>query len=174
MSEKFDGELRDLGGGFLPPPPRFEFLYRIVVDCESPMEVGKTETGFKRIIPIVGGRFEGPELKGTVLPIGADWNTARIDDPGRRMVDTRYVLKTDDGELISLSTLGFSRRSKEAMSRREAGLPVDPSTYYFRQHLYFQTSSERYEWLNDIVAFGIVMSKFKGGPGVIYDAYCLR
>jgi hypothetical protein len=89
-------------------------------------------------------------------------------------VDTRYLLQTDEGDVISLSTLGFSRRSPEILAMRESGQPVDPGLYYFRQHLFFQTAAERYEWLNTTVAFGIVLSKYKGGPGVIYDAYVLK
>jgi hypothetical protein len=51
---------------------------------------------------------------------------------------------------------------------------VGPSLYYFRQHLFFETAAEKYEWINGTVAFGIVISKFKGGPGVIYDAYIVE
>jgi len=174
MGGDFHDSLLELGGGFLPPPPVFEFLYRIVVDCDPPIEVGRTAAGVKRVIPIIGGRFEGPLMRGTVLPVGADWNTANLEDQGKRTVDTRYMLKTDDGAMISLSTLGFSRRTAEVMALRERGRPVDPSTYYFKQHLFFETAAEKYEWLNRSVAFGIVMSKFKGGPGVIYDAYILK
>jgi hypothetical protein len=51
---------------------------------------------------------------------------------------------------------------------------VGPSLYYFRQHLFFETAAEKYEWINGTMAFGIVISKFKGGPGVIYDAYIVE
>ena len=94
-------------------------------------------------------------------------------DAGRRKVDTRYLLQADDGAVICLSTLGFSRRSPEVMAMREAGKRVDPALYSFKQHLFFETGHQKYEWLNSVIAFGIVMSKFRGGPGVIYDAYYL-
>lgn len=171
MEGLFDNELKGLGGGFLPGPPRLDFLYRIVVDCDPPIEVGLTPGGVKRVIPIVGGRFQGPQMRGIVLPLGADWNTTDLGNRGNRRVDTRYLLETEDGVVISLSTLGFSRRSEEALSMRESGERVDPSLYYFRQHLFFDAPLGRYEWLNSVVAFGTVMSKFQGGPGVIYDAY---
>ena len=106
--------------------------------------------------------------------MGADWNSGEFDNPGHRTVDTRYVLKTDDGAVISLSTIGYSNRSPEIVAKREAGERIDPSHYYFRQHLFFETSAQNYLWLNSVVAFGIVISKFQGGPGVIYDAYYLR
>lgn len=173
MSIEFDEELKDVGGGYLPPSPVVKFLYRIVVDCAPPITIGPVGGGVKRVIPIIGGRFEGPVLKGVVLPVGADWNTADIGDPGHRKVDTRYILKTDDGAHINLSTIGFSYRSPDILAKRESGERIDPSLYYFKQHLFFETASQSYDWLNTIVAFGIVMSKYKGGPGVIYDAYYL-
>ncbi len=174
MSVAFDNELRELGGGFLPVSPQIEFLYRIVVHCDSPIDVGNTGGKDRRIIPITGGRFEGPHFNGAVLPLGADWNSSDTYDPGIRTVDTRYVLKTDDGAVISLSTRGFCQRSPEIVEKRAAGEVIDPASYYFSQHLFFETGDKRYSWLNGVVAFGIVMSKFKGGPGVIYDAYYLK
>ena len=174
MRSKFDTELKNLGGGYLPVPLAAEFLYRIVVHCDPPIDLGPVGSIVKRVIPITGGRFEGPKLRGSVLPIGADWNSSLVEDQGKRKVDTRYMLQTDDGAMISLSTIGYSRRSAEVMAAREAGERIDPASYYFRQHLFFETASEKYEWLNSVVAFGIVMSKFQGGPGVIYDAYYLK
>ena len=174
MKDKFDAELEKLGGGYLPPQLETKFLYRIVVHCDPPIEVGNVYGTVKRVIPITGGTFEGPEMRGSVLPLGADWNSSAAEDQGRRKVDTRYMLQTDDGAMISLSTIGFSRRSSDVMAARAAGERIDPASYYFRQHLFFETESEKYEWLNYVVAFGIVMSKFQGGPGVIYDAYYLK
>jgi hypothetical protein len=143
MSDEFDRRLRELGGGFLPVSPVLVFLYRIVVDCDPPVELGRTATGVRRVIPIIGGRFEGPELRGSVLSIGADWNTADSDTSGKRRVDTRYLLQTDDGAVIGLSTLGFSQRTAEVMALRESGRPVDPASYYFRQHLFFETAAKK-------------------------------
>jgi len=41
MSTAFDLELCEMGGGFLPPKPEIEFLYRIVVHCENKVPVTK-------------------------------------------------------------------------------------------------------------------------------------
>jgi hypothetical protein len=175
MDEEFDRLARELGGGFLPRAPGLEFLYRIVVDCGPAVELGEAATGVsRRVIPIVGGRFEGPRMRGRVLPIGADWNSGPNGEAGRRNVDTRYLLETDDGAVICLSTLGYSRRPPEALALRAAGKPVDPAGYYFAQHLFFESAAPAYAWLDSVVAFGMVMSKWKGGPGVIYDAYAVR
>lgn len=168
---EFDAEVRELGNGFLPPAPQLEFLYRVYVDVAAPIEVGDSGHGLLKIIPITGGRFQGPRLRGEVAPLGADWNTAFPNDAGCRTIDTRYLLKTDDGALISLSTRGWVRQSAEVAAERAARKPVDPSRYYFRQHLFFETAAEQYSWLNGLVAFGVVISKKT--PGVIYDAYAV-
>lgn len=169
----FTNELKMLGGGYLPVSPKVEFLYRMVVHCDHPIEVGDAGKGMKRIIPITGGRFEGPLMSGIVLPLGADWNSTNPTNRGEKAVDTRYALKTNDGAIISLYTHGLSKRSEELVRKREEGKPIDPADYYFRQHLFFETGHNRYQWLNSLVAFGIVLSKYTGGPGVIYDAYYL-
>ncbi|MDF2523140.1 MAG: hypothetical protein K0R31_781 [Clostridiales bacterium] len=172
MATEFDQMALSLGNGFEPPKPQLEFLYRLVVDCAPPIEVGNVEKGFLKIIPIIGGEFEGPKIKGIVLPVGADWNTGNHYNPAFKGIDTRYVLKTDDGAIISLSTKGYVRQTPEVAAARQSRQPVDPTSYYFKQHLFFETSSEKYDWLNGVVAFGCVISKTT--PGVIYDAYIVK
>lgn len=172
MNNEFNQLVLKWSGGFVPPKPELEFLYRIMVDCAGPIEVGPVEKGFLRVIPINGGRFEGPRMKGTVLPVGADWNTGNHYQETTKGIDTRYLLQTDDGAIISLYTKGYVQQSPEVMEERKAGVPVDPSNYYFKQHLFFETSSEKYAWLNHVVAFACVISKTN--RGVIYDAYLVK
>ncbi len=163
---------KELGNGFTPPEPKLEFLYRLIAEVSQPIEVGTVEGGFLKIIPITGGSFEGPRIKGTVLPIGADWNTTSHQTPTTKHIDTRYILQTDDDAIISLSTRGYATQTEEVLSRRTAREPVNPEEYYFKQHLYFETSAEKYLWINNVVAFGCVISQKI--PGVIYDAWIVR
>jgi len=172
ISKEYEEYTLSEGNGFAPPAPRLEFLYRLVADVSAPIVVGNVNEGLLKVIPITGGSFEGPKLKGEVLNAGADWNTTNLLDPTSKQVDTRYLLKTDDGALISLYTKGFQSQSKEVLERRSKREAVDPDEYYFKQHLYFQTSAEKYLWLNSVVAFGCVISRKT--PGVIYDAWIVR
>ncbi|WP_319560058.1 DUF3237 domain-containing protein [Marispirochaeta sp.] len=172
LSADFADYTRELGDGFTPPGPELEFLYRLIANVAPPIEVGSVERGLLKIIPITGGRFEGPRLRGTVLPVGADWNTTSHLVPTTRHIDTRYILKTDDGAIISLSTRGYATQTGEVLKRRTAREPVDPGEYYFKQHLFFDTAAEEYLWLNNVVAFGCVISQKT--PGVIYDAWIVR
>ena len=149
-------------------PPKIEHIYYIEVEVEKPIKCGKLPEGKYMTIPITGGHFEGKKLKGTVMPVGADWNTI---SSGRSHVSTRYVLKTDDGALISLFTDGYMRMTLKGGLSMAAGKP-DPSKYYFRQHLVFKTGSEKYCWLNDRIAFAVI--GMTNDMKICYDAYIVR
>lgn len=153
--------------------PQFEHLYYVEVECADNISVGKVTDGWLLIIPILGGRFEGAKIKGTIMPVGADWNTMFLGIKSRLRPSTRYVLKTDDGAIISLFTEARMKIStlkllKLMITRKR----IDTSKYYFRQHLYFTTGDSRYAWLNTAVAFAVI------GMGdnmkVCYNAYMLK
>jgi hypothetical protein len=89
-----------------PPQPGLELLARFTVELGAAVwDLGRTtELGTRRIVPIVGGRFVGPRLAGEILDNGADWQV--ITDDGTTVVDTRYLLRLDDGALAYLRTRG--------------------------------------------------------------------
>ena len=130
-----------------------ELLYEVSVDLEAPQDVGATPHGVRRIYYVKGGTFQGPRLKGEVLPGGGDWLLLRPDGAGE--LDVRATVRTDDGHLIYTHYRGIINASPEVMQRIAAGEAVDPSEYYFRTAPYFETSSEKYGWLNRIVAVGV-------------------
>ncbi|GGM14922.1 DUF3237 domain-containing protein [Pseudomonas asuensis] len=156
---------------FDPPPLQLEKLARFEVDLTAPVwELGKTsDLGKRRIIPITGGRFEGPSFKGEILNNGADWQI--VTDDGLAIIDTRYLLKTDDGALVYLQTKGYRYGPPEVMKDVAAGKPVDPSQYFFKVTMTFETSSEKYDWLNRAIGVGSAM---RLGKAVVYDAYLLK
>lgn len=84
--------------------PPLEFVTRIEADIAPAYVVGDVGHGVREVIPIVGGRFDGPLLSGVVLPGGADWCLVRPD--GSCEIWARYTLKTDDGVLISVTNPG--------------------------------------------------------------------
>lgn len=150
------------------PEPRLEHLYYIEVEVEKGHRIGRLPEGDASAVPIIGGRFEGGRMSGTVLSFGADWNSMR---PGPKVrISTRYVLKTDDGAIISLNTDGRGVFGLKAMPGFMTGKP-DPSAIYFRQHLIFRTGSAKYAWLNDALAFAVVGLDAK--RRVCYDAYMI-
>jgi hypothetical protein len=57
-------------------------------------------------VPVIGGTFSGPKLKGQVLSGGGDWLLFRKD--GAAQLDVRSTLRTEDGALIYVSYRGIS------------------------------------------------------------------
>jgi hypothetical protein len=127
------------------PMPKLEFIFEARVTVDPPQELGDVAKGSRRIVPISGGEFSGPDLRGEVLPGGADWQILRGD--GVAELEARYTLRTDDGALIYVRNLALRHGSAEAMAALAAGRPVDPQSYYFRGATFFETSAARYAWL---------------------------
>ncbi|GAA0277172.1 hypothetical protein GCM10009127_17420 [Alteraurantiacibacter aestuarii] len=86
------------------PDPGLELLYESTVTLGQVVEVGETARGTRRIIPITGGTFEGPDIRGEILPMGWDWQLDRAD--GCTDVVADYFLRTDDGVVINVVNTG--------------------------------------------------------------------
>jgi Protein of unknown function (DUF3237) len=83
---------------------RLLMILRVTV--ATPQSIGAVPHGTRRTVPITGGDFEGPRLRGSVLPGGsADWLLLRAD--GVLELDLRATLRTDDGALISMRSFGL-------------------------------------------------------------------
>jgi len=132
-----------------------EFLCTVAahVDWRSVVDVGATPHGIRQIIYIKGGTFEGPKVKGVVLPGGGDWFVRRADQVVE--VDVRCVLRTDDKHLIYCGLRGINEMPAEAAIKAITGQPGDSSRYYFRVTAAIETGSKKYEWLNRLVAVGV-------------------
>jgi hypothetical protein len=129
-------------------------LLTLTLKVGSIENLGKSPFGERRLAAIAGGSFEGPKLRGTVLENGgSDWLLVRAD--GATQLDVRLVLKTDDGHLIGMTYRGIRHGDPAIMARLNRGEAVDPSTYYFRIAPFFETASDKYGWLNRIVAVGL-------------------
>lgn len=138
--------------------PGLEFIFEAVVTLDAPREVGITKYGKRRIIGINGGHFEGPDIKGEVLPGGADWQTVRAD--GTADLVATYSLKTDDGVIIFIDNRGIRTASKEVLARLANGENVPPSEYYMRTAASFEVDAgSKYAWLNKSVVISTGMRK---------------
>jgi hypothetical protein len=132
-----------------------EFLCTVTayVDWRNVIDLGVTPYGIRQIIYIKGGTFEGPKIKGTVLPGGGDWFVRRADQMVE--VDVRCVLRTDDNHLIYCCLRGINEMTAEVAIKAITGQSVDSSKYYFRVTTVTETGSQKYDWLNRIVAVGV-------------------
>jgi hypothetical protein len=130
-----------------------ELLYRMTLEVASPFDIGKGPRGQRMVIPFKSGRFAGPKLRGEVLVTGGDWLLRRAD--GVLELDVRRTLRTDDGHHIYAAYRGILTGSADNLARMERGEAVPASDLYFRTTPVFETGSEKYAWLNRIVAVGI-------------------
>jgi hypothetical protein len=126
------------------------FLMRLYV---APLlVVGATPEAFRRVGVIQGGSFEGERLSGEVLGGGNDWQAVRSD--GCTRLDVRIVLRTKDGATIAVTYRALRHGPPSVMEKLDRGEPVDPASYYFRMTPLFETSAEKYDWINRIIAVG--------------------
>jgi hypothetical protein len=134
--------------------PKLKFVFEISIQVGSVREVGETGNGIRKIVPITGGTFEGPEIKGIVIPGGYDWQLLRSDDVSE--IDARYVLQTDDAALITIVNKGLRHAPAAVMKRIAMGEDVKADEYYFRSIPVFETGEKKYEWLvkNVFIATG--------------------
>src|SRR5438105_12290044 len=123
------------------------------IAAAPPQRLGAVPHGIRSIIPVTGGDFEGPRLRGEVLSGGGDWLLLR--DDGVLELDLRITLETDDHALIHMTFQGLRHGPPEVFAALGRGEVVDPASYYFRTLPRFETSMERYAFLNRIIAVGV-------------------
>jgi hypothetical protein len=130
-------------------------LFDIVVDLKPPLEIGDGPLGRRVLFGSDGGSFHGSRVRGEVLPGGGDWTLFRPD--GAMSLDVRLTLRTHDDALVHMTYGG--RWIVPADLRADVADPakryqVNPDRYYFRTNPLFETGSEQYAWLNDVVCVG--------------------
>jgi Protein of unknown function (DUF3237) len=122
--------------------PAVQFVYECEVTLSDVQDFGATLEGHRRIIPITGGTFAGPEIRGQVVSGGADWNLVRTD--GTSSVEAAYYLRTDDGVTIRIINKGVS-----------AGTPVADNGSGERFFMFtaptFEAPTGKYDWMNRAV-----------------------
>jgi hypothetical protein len=148
--------------------PQFEFLMRIAADVGELMTMGGGPLGERRVVGITGGTFEGPQLKGAIVPGGADWQIVRAD--GVLDIDARYALRTDGGALIRVVSQGFRHGPPEVLAALGRGEDVPPEKYFFRTVMRFETGAADLLWLNRTIAVAGAQRKARQ---VLLEAYKL-
>ncbi|HEY1907143.1 MAG TPA: DUF3237 domain-containing protein [Myxococcaceae bacterium] len=122
---------------------RTQLLFTLEISLRPIHDLGVTPLGRRRLVPVSGGRFEGPRLRGEVLPdVGGDWLLEGADGTFRS--DVRLALRTDDGALISQTYRGI----------RHAVPSVSEGEHYLRTVAFLETASPEHRWVNDLVAVG--------------------
>ena len=152
------------------PPEMTELRWRplmtFFLDIKPPFDLGRTPTADRRIAELPGGYFEGERLSGKVLTSGSDWQVVRSD--GAWMINVRTLLETSDGALIGLTYNGIRHGTPEILAGLARGEKISPLDYYMRVALSFETSAEKYDWINRVVA---VAHGHRLPNGAIYNVF---
>lgn len=118
--------------------PELEFALQLKVTIGEAYGIDNTQHGKRTIIPITGGTFEGPKLKGTILNGGADY---QLNTETRTELEAIYCIRTDDGINIHVRNKGIIYNGKDT-----EGNP----TFYFRAAPTFEAPADsKYAWLNN-------------------------
>lgn len=118
--------------------PRPELVLELVVTCSRPEmmggDKGSKDGTRERIWPIIGGKFVGKDIRGTVVPGGGDFPVTRPD--GVTIIDALYRLKTDDGVTLILHNKGLAIAGDTPAATKYRLLPD------------FTVPQGKYDWLN--------------------------
>jgi Protein of unknown function (DUF3237) len=151
------------------PEPRLTKIYRLEATLGDPLDLGETPGGHRRIVPLTGGTFRGPELQGKLLPgASADWQIILPD--GTALGDVRYTLQTERGDVLYVQSQGVRHGSADVLARLGRGEDVDASEYTFRTSTKIESAAVDLDWLNK----GVFISVAGRQPvGVIYEVYLI-
>ena len=145
-------------------------LMTLRVTIATPLNIAAVPHGTRWTVPITGGDFDGPRLRGSVLPGGSgDWLLLRAD--GVLELDFRATLRTDDGALISMRSFGLRHGPPEVMEALARGEAVDPAAYYFRTTPRFETSHPKYAFLNRRITVAIGDRRAEGPVYTIHELH---
>lgn len=135
-----------------------ELVLELEVELGQTQEVGNTPNGFLRLIPITGGTFSGPNIKGNILSGGYDWNTTRHDHTAHAFA--KYAIQTDDGVIISVENEGV--------------LDAEAPNSVIKTTPRFEVEDGKYEWLRSGVFVGSLEAGATEIPSVCIKIYKLK
>ena len=140
-----------------------ELMWKANVKIGAMINVGESKRGTRRVIPITGGTFSGPKIKGEVLPGGEDWQLVRPD--GDTELYARYLMKTDDGTVFQI----LNKALMHAPAQGEEG------GFYVKSVIDIEAPVESaYDYLNHAIFLGTLeMPQLKPNeaPYVIIGVY---
>ena len=144
--------------------PEVEFALQLRVTLGDAYNCGETQHGLRTIIPITGGTFEGPNIKGTIINGGADYQIANTAI-NRTELEAIYCIKTDDGVNIHVRNRGIINSGKD-----EQGNP----TFYFKAAPQFEAPVDsKYAWLNN--AIFVCQPDFAAGfKGIVLNVWKVK
>ena len=142
-----------------PAAPKVELVYTATVEIAPMLLLGDSALGERRMVPITGGTFEGPGLRGKVLAGGADRQLIRKD--GARLLDALYEMQTDDGAILTVHNKVLIH-------------DVSPEKRYAFSTIEIAAPEGKYGWLNRLVYVGTLQGLMPQRAAVVIRTYKLN
>lgn len=137
-----------------PPAPTLVPMCQVRCEVGAVVSLGgPAKHGERRFVPLGGGTVRGPELSGTLVEGGVDWQIARAD--GVLEIAAHYVIRADDGALIEVQSEGLRHAPAAVMDRLLRGEAVPRDAYYFRTIVRFTTGAPAWLHLNRVLAVAV-------------------
>ena len=136
-------------------PPALVPMAQVCCEVGTLVSLGRGRWGERRYVPLLGGTVSGPELHGTIVEGGVDWQVLR--DDGALEIAAHYVIRSDDGALIEVRSDGLRHGPPEVMARLARGDRVQRDAYFFRTLMRFETGAARWLHLNKVMAIACGM-----------------
>jgi Protein of unknown function (DUF3237) len=127
-------------------------LFDLEVEGDAPIYCPDAGGGAMFIGGVTGGRFQGDRISGDVLPAGGDW--ARISACGVARLDVKMVLRSDQGDIITMHYAGRMHGPGDTLRRLSMGEAIGSDQYYMRIAPVFETHAAAIAWLDGVVAVG--------------------
>ena len=137
----------------LPAPPALVPMCQVRCEVGALVSLGPAKHGERRYVPLGGGTVQGPELNGTLVEGGVDWQVNRAD--GALEIAAHYVIRSDDGALIEVQSDGLRHGQPEVMARLARGEAVARDEYFFRTVVRFTTGAPQGLHLNKTLALAV-------------------
>ena len=117
------------------------------------VSLGPGPHGERRYVPLGAGTVCGPELNGTLVEGGVDWQIQRAD--GVLEIAAHYVIRADDGALIEVRSDGLRHGPAAVMAHLARGEAVPRDAYFFRTVVRFCTGAPQWLHLNKVLALAV-------------------
>ena len=137
----------------MAPVLQTKYVFSLAIKVGTPIVAGDLGYGVRRVIAVLGGEVRGPGIKGTIFPVGADFQTIRPN--GLTELEAKYAFEMDDGAVVYIENIGIRFGPKELLDRIAKGETVDPALIYFRSVPRFETGAENYRWLMENLFVGV-------------------
>ena len=136
-----------------PAPPALVKMTQVRCEVGALVSLGPAKYGERRYVPLGGGTVRGPELNGTLVEGGVDWQVNRAD--GVLDISAHYVIRADDGALIEVQSDGMRHGPPDVMARLARGEAVARDEYFFRTIVRFTTGAPAWLHLNKVLALAV-------------------